>query len=271
MGPFDIHPPQLTLFQRLENPRELKRFLVPLQNLPLELRQIIRKLIYQSVLLPDTVYPSSEPTPEPILLCLAGCVSPTWETKFWSENTFVYRAGESPNTHLRPDQPRSPFWEIRKLHVIFGKDDLNRTYVLAPQDKTSATKTPPPHLKELGHFDSPEQDDTLLSPDDIVSLNFPCTMKRTRGDITQFDHLNEILVYTWFSKFQAASELPLTHLTLDFTECHNPVNDEYLGNDVAQNLRPFQYALPEHLVILPDELKMQLTLHVRDANGLDSG
>ncbi|KAL8679034.1 MAG: hypothetical protein Q9186_004662 [Xanthomendoza sp. 1 TL-2023] len=266
----NIHPPQLTLLQRLDDPGELQRFVTLLQANPAELRETILELVYGADLLPGTVYPCSKPTPEGILLCLGRCVSPKTDTTFWSENTFVYRAGESPNTQLRSDVLRNPFWGIRKLHVIFGMDDLKNKFALATPDKTNAAEIQLPFLKELEHLESREQGDTTLSPTDILSLNFPCTIKFTSGAIDQFNHLNDVLIHTWLSKIRSASELHLTHITLDFTECRNPITEEQLGNDVAQNLKPFEHGFPEDLVVLPEELKMQLTLHIRDANGLDA-
>ncbi|KAL8805331.1 MAG: hypothetical protein Q9182_002005 [Xanthomendoza sp. 2 TL-2023] len=144
-------------------------------------------------------------------------------------------------------------------------DDLNGIYALASQDEASATEDQLPVLKIPEDLDSPEQSGTLLSPTDFFSLNFPCNLIFDNRYILGVS-LDQLLLEKWIQKLRYVNSLRLMHPTLDFSECHNRMDDSSFEFLVAYSLRPFNHEIPGDLVILPDERKAMLTRCIQHLN-----
>ncbi|KAL8784925.1 MAG: hypothetical protein Q9213_003667 [Squamulea squamosa] len=261
-------PAQAINPQSHNNPAVYSRFLVLLQDCPREIQIMVEKEFYKAVFLPGIIYPCGPPTARPIFLCLSRHVSSAWKPRFWSENTFVYEPGHSLNSNFLPRGPQNPFYAIRKLHIAFGMQDLKDRFELIPNSSHETAEESKPYLADLQNTNTPAGRGTVLSTAEILSLTFPCTLEHN-GNTHNIEILSELLVYAWISKFHYATYLRLTNLTLDFTECTNPVNEEFLGIDVAQNVEPFQHQYPAEVKFLPEDMRVQLEMMFRAANGLD--
>ncbi|KAL8768577.1 MAG: hypothetical protein Q9209_005262 [Squamulea sp. 1 TL-2023] len=261
-------PAQAPISQSLINPAVYSRFLVLMQHCPGEIQNKVEESFYEAVFLPGTIYPCGPRTARPIFLCLSRHVSSGWKARFWSENTFVFDAGHSLSSRFLPRGPQNPFYTIRKLHIAFGIRDLEDRFELIATNGRETTEEGQPYLADLQNTNTLAGRGSILPTSEILSLTFPCSLERnnTTHDI---EALSELLVYAWISKFHYATYLRLTNLTLDFTGCTNPVNEEFLGNDVAQNVEPFQHQYPDEVRFLPEEMKVQLEMMFRDTNNQD--
>ncbi|KAI4240741.1 MAG: hypothetical protein L6R40_004986 [Gallowayella cf. fulva] len=264
----------LALFLGLDDPVVYRRFVTLMQQkCPPEVLDTIAGHLCSSALLPGIIHPCAQNAPMPFHLRISQRYSNLYKDRFWGENAFAFDAGESPVRYLQRGPPINPFRDIRKLHITFGMADLENKFALVEEDveaEEAGTTDKDIYLNDTHYDDYNPNRGTLLSTSEITSMAFPCSVERSwhRYDINT---LSEFLVHAWMSKFFYISHLRLEELRLDFTDCFNPQNGEFLGTDVAQNLEPFRHGYPAVVdIIAPVNMEVTVEMHFRDANGLDA-
>ncbi|KAL8719613.1 MAG: hypothetical protein Q9181_008041 [Wetmoreana brouardii] len=148
----------------------------------------------------------------------------------WRENVFVIGQGDWQDTTAFLDQmPQEACNHIRKVHLTFTIKD----YFLWDQ-----------WLEEPEEVAQPE---IVEDPENIEHVKFeygcPLGFDAMRWAVMELE-------YSWWAKIEAITCLPLTELTLDFTDCFS-FKGEWLGKSLAESFAPFRdFKIPEKLTVL---------------------
>ncbi|KAL8728465.1 MAG: hypothetical protein Q9166_005363 [cf. Caloplaca sp. 2 TL-2023] len=219
-------------------------------KLPQELFDRVADMVFESAFCPGYLFPHQtiSKTPhhllrgdridaaEPQLLCLSKTVLSKYQTRMWSENTWVIGVGEpSDSTNFLQLLPTGARDFIHKIDMTFTSNDLGENWVDSPWD-----------LEEITAMDGEEP--SFESHEAWEQYH----AKTLRG---QLESMIAKLHHIWFEKHYDINLLSLTELTLDFSECYGPWG-QWLGTDLAESLNPFYHGFPTLLnIIAPDEDK----------------
>lgn len=76
----------------------------------------------------------------------------------------------------------------------------------------------------------------------IISVIADISVDQMRERHEYFQRLNIDLLVAWFRKFYVIDQLPLTKLTLDFSECYG-ADGRWLGTELVDSLQSFKHGL----------------------------
>ncbi len=258
----------MATFEEEDEVENYKQFIGLVHKLPQELIALIEDWLYKSAFLPGVVCPLDRPTGRPLLLSLSRWHQSMFETRFWSENTFLFGTRHFPSAFI-VRRPVRLFDQIRKVHISLAVEDLEDMY--APVRKTPIGWTQQRSNRYESIFDHKRhtKTDTIISVADLVSSTYPRKLK-SDGYTREYASLNDLLSTTWRRKFSIIRGLDLTNLTVDFSGCFNPVDGTWLGCEFARTI-PFFTANSSAIcltVLGPDARLEDLKSAIRSTNNV---
>ncbi|KAL8928620.1 MAG: hypothetical protein Q9172_000835 [Xanthocarpia lactea] len=220
-------------------------------KLPQELLDKLVEWVFEIAFCPGFVFPrqktylinttewhgESYNVAKPELLSVNKTILARYQTPMWTENTFVIGVGEpSYTTDFLQQVPSEAHRHIQKVHITFTYKDLGF-------DWTAETL----HDMDKILTEEYEQEEPHSETQDVWDEWYTFSKRR------QLESLSTELENIWYDKFYDIHMLPLTELTLDFTDCAGPWS-QWLGIDLAGSLVPFSQGVPTLLNVLgPDE------------------
>lgn len=211
-------------------------------KLPQELVDQIEEAVYQLAFCPGVLFFPQQPphkdtlewrgrkyyAAKPELLTLSRAIYSRWHKRLWTENTYVLGTESPAYTRM--------FWEDRIVGSMYKNiQAVHLAFIF--RDSGKQLSRYPPGIRGFfrGFSDTYNR---WLSRDYLTRLNPEMLI----GD----------LVWTWILEFVTISNLPLTQLTLDFSECYWS-DGRFLGFRLLEWPYLFRDGLPSDLkVVAPD-------------------